>query len=46
MQGMASIPQVQQVILSSNLDLLATFKRAKKILIRLAGTKNVEELRI
>jgi Cu/Ag efflux pump CusA len=43
-----SIPQVQQVILSSNLDFPTgnIQTREKKILIRLAGKyKNVEELR-
>jgi HAE1 family hydrophobic/amphiphilic exporter-1 len=49
MQGYGlSIPQVQQVILSSNLDFPtgSIQTRDKKILIRLAGKyKNVEELR-
>jgi HAE1 family hydrophobic/amphiphilic exporter-1 len=48
MQGYVSIPQVQQVILSSNLDFPTgnIQTREKKILIRLAGKyKNVEELR-
>jgi multidrug efflux pump subunit AcrB len=49
MQGYGlSIPQVQQVILSSNLDFPTgnIQTREKKILIRLAGKyKNVEELR-
>jgi HAE1 family hydrophobic/amphiphilic exporter-1 len=47
MQGYGlSIPQVQQVILSSNLDFPTgnIQTREKKILIRLAG-KYVEELR-